>query len=451
VPIGWRIVGASVRAGDGSTREWAPAAHAAPELNLEQFAQFEDLCAVGDSATITLREVEPAATTAESRMRAAEANTVQLLCLLAAVALPGALILLPEIWPALADSEGAATCTLWGSGADSDAGDGSGELVVEAGSSATFEYCTHGAMVASMLFVSMAKRFSDRGGSRRRRAPVWRCDIAQAAGFVVMMHAANTWLAVHMDARSREQIGRCAGSRIGVDERSCAHHAGTWQPAGSDACGWYVINWAVDLLLRQSLVYAAVVGLERMENEGATDCCTFGSYGAERSGRCSVYARGISQLLGWLLLVGCAKCAVAALTVLALAHLQPLAALLADATAAGHLSPQVALMVAVLALPTVPNALQLWWWDSYLDRRRWRRVALQNRFFSRALALRQSKGMLFDHKWSRFARRMLDKHRLELQNRSREARFPGRPLARPAGPPPGLSYGQGAALLGRSE
>ena len=29
VPIGWRIVGASVRAGDGSTREWAPAAHAA--------------------------------------------------------------------------------------------------------------------------------------------------------------------------------------------------------------------------------------------------------------------------------------------------------------------------------------------------------------------------------------------------------------------------------------
>ena len=47
------------------------------------------------------------------------------------------------------------------------------------------------------------------------------------------------------------------------------HHAGTWQPAGSDACGWSVSNWAIDLLLRQSLVYAAVGGLGGASPYGA--------------------------------------------------------------------------------------------------------------------------------------------------------------------------------------
>jgi pimeloyl-ACP methyl ester carboxylesterase/CRP-like cAMP-binding protein len=439
IPIGWRIVAG--REPDGG--------ETVPMATLDEFTRFARACEEGQHLEFDLRQpvanpYAPQHSPTPRPPQDAELHTSSLssytpwrwrhLLYLTATTIPAALIAAPIL--AMPFESRTAVCEVHGG----------------------FAWFVHSLVAVNMLMVCLLTRLVDSLSRHRRRAGIWRADLAQATGGVMLVHITTTWLSILMDDRSQQQIGTCVSGSWLRNRATCLRAGFVWEPAASDQCAWFAVNWALDLVLRAPILRLFIGALDELEDSGLVVGFAFGNYGAaseRRRGKCALLPHAVLQMVLWMMLVACAKVPVCALAVLLLRPLQPAVAWLASldewSDGSRALSPQMALVVALLVLPSVPNALQIWTHDSRLQFRRWRRMIVRNTAFQRAVALQASKDQLFQHTWARLVRQLLETHRASLKCQFQERRFPGRPLQRPQAPPLSFSLEQGAALISRSE
>ncbi len=440
MPIGWRIV--AVREADGGPT--------VPIPTLDAFNQFARDCPEGRNMEFDLRQpvanpYEPQHSQTARRPQDVEPVTASRssyapwrwrhLWYLVATAVPAILVATPTLVMAPFDSR-AVECEVHGG----------------------FAWFVHSLVVVNVLMVCLLTWLINGSSRHRRRAGIWRADLAQATGGVILVHMTTTWLSIMMDDRSQYQIGTCMSGSWLRNRATCLRAGFVWEPATSDQCSWYVVNWALDLFVRVPTLTLFMRTFEKLEDSGLMVGFAFGNYGRageRRHGKCALLPHAGLQTVLWMVIVACAKVPVSALAVLLLRPLQPVAAWVSSfseySDGSRSLSPQMAVIVALLVLPSLPNAVQIWIHDNRLQFRRWRRMIMQNTAFQRAVALQASKDQLFEHTWARLVRQLLEQHRESLKSYSRQKRFPGRPAQRPQGPPLSASLEQGAALISRSE
>lgn len=262
MPIGWRVVSAreektaaGAEAEEGAEEQQQGAE--VPTATIEEFAEFAQGCPEGTSVVFDLRQ--PAANPAQyvaapkpkERGGSDEGDQPptfsekycgwRRLCYLLAVVAPGFLVAVPTVYMAPWDDRTVA-CQLYGRGTSRDG---------------AFAWFMHSIAAATLLIVCLLKRLEDGAPSaHRRRAGIWKADMLQGVCGVLLVHAATTWVAVWMNAYSLQNIGSCVGGGWLETQAKCLRAGFVWEPAGSNECAWFVVNWALDLLLRVPLLRA---------------------------------------------------------------------------------------------------------------------------------------------------------------------------------------------------
>jgi hypothetical protein len=296
---------------------------------------------------------------------------------------------------------------------------------------AAFDWFIHGVLCASLLFVAVLKRLSDVQTRQRRSGAVWVYDVAPPLLALLALHWANTWLADTLHTLATDTIGRCTGVTsvttgdgggggvdIGVhfrERETCVAAAaavaqqgaggqhGVWVPAPSAPCVWYGVLYLLDVLALWAPPLMAGRAL-LLEPHGG---CAAGDYGTEaaggRAGRTALGllpclgTRGLRagwQLAGMLLWGALVKAVWVPVILGAVQPLRQLTGALVlwgggggggggEAGGPGGGDPRVSarlgLLLALLVVPTLPNAAMLWMYDARLLRKRQSRALRRNR------------------------------------------------------------------------